>query len=136
MIKKSLFFLVFIVGSYSISAQDKDTISKVIDEVVIKAAASQNLEGKVWDMGEYYYCKFTKDDERMAVLDGYIVLSPSRIEEIRNRAAKEHNVQFKDVAIISGRDTKEYGTYELCAGGVKYIYIRRGGGYTYYKKVK
>lgn len=136
MIKISLVFTLFMIGGYSVFAQDKDTINTLINEVVIKAATPQNLENKVWDMGEYYYCKFTKDDERMAVLDGFIVLSPSRMEAIRNRAAKEHNVQLKDVAIISGREAKEYGTYELCAGGVKYIYIRKGGGYTCYKKLK
>lgn len=128
-----VFFLIAFSYSYG---QETSTTNTEIEEIVLKAAATQNLENKVWDMGEYSYCKFTKDDERMAVLDGFIVLSPSRMEAIRNRAAKEHNVQIQDVAIISGRDTKEYGTYELCAGGVKYIYIRKGGGYTYYKKLK
>ena len=134
--KVGLVMVIFVMGFFSSYAQETSTTNTEIEEIVLKAAATQNLENKVWDMGEYYYCKFTREDERMAVLDGFIVLPPSRMEAIRNRAAKEHNVQPKDVAIISGRDTKEYGTYELCAGGVKYIYIRKGGGYTYYKKLK
>lgn len=115
--------------------QEKPTTNQVIEEVVITTDA-QDLEGKVWDMGLYYYCKFTRDDERKAVIDGYIRLTPNRIEEIRRRASREHNVAEKDVTIISGSDRKEYGAYDVCVGGTKYSYIRKGTVYTYYKKVK
>ncbi|MCS4239540.1 hypothetical protein M2306_002083 [Myroides gitamensis] len=37
--------------------------------VIIHTEVKQNLEGKVWDMGAYYYCKFSRDDERKAILD-------------------------------------------------------------------
>lgn len=116
-------------------AQEKTTTNQVIEEVVITTEA-QDLEGKVWDMGAYYYCKFTQEDERKAVLDGYIVLEPNRIAEIRRRASREHNIAEKDIALISGRDTKEYGSYDICVGGTKYTYIRKGTIYTSYKKTK
>ena len=128
-----------IVGGFllvgSTYAQEKPTTNQVIEEVVI-TTESQNLEGKVWDMGPYYYCKFTKEDERQAIIDGYIVLTPSRIDEIRRKASSEHNVVEKDISLISGRDTKEYGSYDICVGGTKYTYIRKGTVYTSYKKVK
>jgi hypothetical protein len=107
-----------------------------IKEIVIKTEPLQNLEGKIWDMGYYYFCKFTRDDERKALLDGYILLTPWRMEAIRRIVAGNHNVLPMDVSIISGKETGRYGTYEVCAGGVKYSYVQRGGIYTWNRKLK
>jgi protein-L-isoaspartate O-methyltransferase len=136
-------FLVFLFGA-SIYAQephkDKTTNEVVsnteIKEIVIKTEPLQNLEGKIWDMGYYYFCKFTRDDERKALLDGYILLTPWRMEAIRRIVAGNHNVLPMDVSIISGKETGRYGTYEVCAGGVKYSYVQRGGIYTWNRKLK
>ncbi|WP_353120591.1 hypothetical protein [Myroides odoratus] len=106
-----------------------------IKEIVIRTQPRQNLEGKVWDMGAYYYCKFSRDDERKAVLDGWILVDPIRVEEIRAQASGGNNVHSTDVTIINAKESRKYGTYEVCIAGTKYTYIRRGDNYERYKKV-
>lgn len=115
---------------------NEQEITTAIDEIVIKTEAYQNLNGKVWDMGPYYYCKFTRSDERQAVLDGFITLFPYRMEEFRRKAAGDHGVLVTDVSIINGRENARYGSFEVCAGGTKYTYIKRGDQYIWYRKTK
>lgn len=107
-----------------------------MNEVIIKTEASQNLEGKVWDMGPYYYCKFTRTDERNAILDGWITVSVFRVEQIRRQAAGNHGVNIMDVSVINAKENSRYGFYEVCAGGTKYSYVKRGDNYIWYRKYK
>lgn len=113
----------------------KGVTNTVINEVVIRTEVKQNLEGKVWDMGAYYYCKFSRDDERKAILDGWILVSPYRLEQIRASVAGEQGVSMMDVSIINAKENEKYGSYEVCAGGTKYTYIRRADNYVRYRKV-
>lgn len=125
-----IFVIFFQVNSSFSQEKEGSGVSNVEDvtmkEIVIKAKAQQDLNDKVWDMGYYYYCKFSRSDEKQAMMDGWILLTPHRMEEIRRRAVEEHNVQIQDVYIINGVENNRYGTYELCAGGVLYTYVRRG----------
>lgn len=107
-----------------------------IEEIIIKAEADRNFGDKIIDMGQYYYCKFNNVDERNAILDGHVTMSPPRIKEVKGKASGEHNVNINDIYIISGRESKEYGYYQLCVGGVKYDYVRKGQTYVFYKKLK
>lgn len=135
---KQLFSLLLLsLFTVTVSAQDKPKIENTtIEEVVIKAEAARDFGDKIIDMGQYYYCKFNNRDERNAIIDGHIVLSPSRITEIKRQAKAEHNVSIEDIYIISGKETKEYGYYQICAGGTKYDYVRKGNNYVFYKKMK
>ena len=136
------YFVFILFSGLSIFAQEGEgaVVLKVpdttINEIVIRTDPKQNLENKVWDMGPYYYCKFSREDERKAVLDGWILLNPYRIEEIRRSVAGEHSIQVRDVSIISGKENRRFGEYEVCAGGTKYTYVRRGDHYVGYKRLK
>lgn len=138
---KKYYFFLFVVGLFTMglyAQENKNTNNNniIIEEIVIKAEADRNFGGKIIDMGQYYYCKFNERDERNAILDGHVVMSPTRIKQIKRKASREHNVNINDIFIISGKETNEYGYYQLCAGGTKYDYIRKGSNYVFYKKLK
>lgn len=134
--------LVLIIGAgIHVRAQEGEGVEVIqvpgttIKEIVIRTQPRQDLEGKVWDMGAYCYCKFSRDDERKAVIDGWILVDHIRLEEIRTQASSQNNIHLSDVNIINAKESRNYGTYEVCIAGTKYTYIRRGDKYERYKKV-
>jgi len=133
---KSLYvtFLLSILSANLYAQETPKSNPIIIEEIVIKAEADRNFGDKIIDMGQYYYCKFNNVDERNAILDGHVTISPSRIKEIKRRAKAEHNVNIDDIFIISGKENNLYGYYQLCAGGVKYDYVRKGDFYIWYRK--
>jgi len=133
-----LFFGLFVVGSFA-QEKEKATVLQVPDsrikEIIIHTSPRQNLENMVWDMGPYYFCKFSRDDEKRAVLDGWILIPPHRMEYLRQMVARDHNVLAMDVSFISGTENALFSEFEVCAGTTKYSYVRRGKDFTWYRKL-
>lgn len=130
---KKLLIIMFIVSvSYSAFAQEKvkneseENSNTVMNEITVKTEASRDFDGKVFEMEYYYGCKFSREDERMAVIDGYILFNPVRIDEIKRWVAKQHNVKELDVILISGKENSTYGAFEVCVAGIIYIYEKKG----------
>ena len=122
---KKLLIIMFIVSvSYSAFAQEKvknefeENSNTVMNEITVKTEASRDFDGKVFEMEYYYGCKFSREDERMAVIDGYILFNPVRIDEIKRWVAKQHNVKELDVILISGKENSTYGAFEVCVAGI------------------
>lgn len=140
---KKIFILLLICGVSSVSFAQEVTKKNSVDssntnmkEIVVKTEALRNFEGKVFEMDYYYGCKFSKEDERLAVIDGYILLDFAKIDELRKWVARQHNVQELDVIFISGKENSTYGSFEVCIAGMIYEYVKRGRDYLCERKSK
>ncbi len=140
---KKIFIMIFILSSLVMFAQDnKDAEIAVnetttLEEVTITTKATRDLEGKIFDMGRYIACKFSKNDERKAIADGYITITPYELEKIRKSVAKRHNITEDGVFIISAKvigvrasassSHRDRIEFEVCVGGIKYVYTNISG---------
>lgn len=82
----------------------------------------KNIKEKLVQMDGYVACNFIAEDETKAMADGDIFMSPMAMKALKEFVMKDRNVLLNSIFIISATDSREFGEFEVCAGGIYYKY--------------
>lgn len=107
-----------------ITIEGNNEVLKVSQETKQSKAEKKrkDLKEKLVQMDGYVACNFIAEDETKAIADGDIFMSPVSMKAFKEFVMKDRNVLINSIFIISANDSREFGEFEVCAGGIYYKY--------------